>query len=288
MCKNMMSLKFWLTLALLALVAVVHAEDDDDSTVRETLEEEGANEDEYAYDDDEYVHPLTDMPSESEEITVRYQFINDVNEKLPVGKRLSVLVGVINTSPEDYNVTFAMGSVNHVDDLAFYVQNLTQMHYNTTLRPNTEYTFQYDFKTNPQNINVDSPYKLALTIFYENELEFFADTFFNETVNFYEPPTPTDISTVGTLVVLFISTIIGLNAICGSNKKKAGPVEAGTADPVLTQDDVGDRSKKTKKKVKSSKNSTAARKARKQKKQKKQEKLRAQRTAAGTQEGKEE
>lgn len=287
-----MSLKFWLTLALLALVAVVHAQDDDDdSTVRETLEEEGANEDEYAYDDDEYVHPLTDMPSESEEITVRYQFISgDITEKLPVGKRLSVLVGVINTSPEDYNVTFAMGSVNHPDDLAFYVQNLTQLHYNVTLRPNTEYTFQYDFKTNPQNIDVDSPYKLALTIFYENELEFFADTFFNETVNFYEPPTETDISTLATLVVVIISGIIGANAICGSKKKSSGPVEKGTADPVLTKADIGDKSKKERKKVKSGKNSTAAKKRKKEAKKKKEEarRRRAAADANSSEESKEE
>merc|ERR1719231_925738 len=103
-----------------------------------------------------------------------------------------------------------MGSVNHVDDLAFYVQNLTQMHYNTTLRPNTEYTFQYDFKTNPQNINVDSPYKLALTIFYENELEFFADTFFNETVNFYEPPTPVDYSALVQLGSMGLVSVVFL------------------------------------------------------------------------------
>merc|ERR1712187_24088 len=93
--------------------------------------------------------------------------------------------GVINTSPEDYNVTFAMGSINHAVDLAFYIQNFTQMHFNTTLQPNTEYTFQYDFFPNPQNLDVDSKYQLALSLFYENELEFFADTFFNETVNFY-------------------------------------------------------------------------------------------------------
>ena len=42
----------------------------------------------------------------------------------PVGEVIHVLVGVINTSPEDYNVTFAMGSVNHPVDLAFYIQNV--------------------------------------------------------------------------------------------------------------------------------------------------------------------
>jgi hypothetical protein len=69
------------------------------------------------------------MPSESDEITVRYQFIDNKQETdFPLGEVIHVLVGVINTSPEDYNVTFAMGSVNHPVDLAFYIQNFTQMH----------------------------------------------------------------------------------------------------------------------------------------------------------------
>ena len=44
------------------------------------------------------------------------------------------------------------------------------MHFNTTLQPNTEFTFQYDFYPNPQNLDVDSKYQLALSLFYENEV----------------------------------------------------------------------------------------------------------------------
>ena len=46
----------------------------------------------------------------------------------------------------------------------------TKMDFNTTLQPNTEYTFQYDFYPNPQNLDVDSKYQLALSLFYENEV----------------------------------------------------------------------------------------------------------------------
>merc|ERR1711971_480764 len=66
----------------------------------------------------------------------------------------------------------------------------------------TEYTFQYDFFPNPQNLDVDSKYQLALSLFYENELEFFADTFFNQTVNFYEKDGDADFQTVFLYAVL--------------------------------------------------------------------------------------
>merc|ERR1711934_257004 len=192
----------------------------------------------------------------------------------PLNQVIKVFIGVINTSPEDYNVTFAMGSVNHPVDLAFYIQNFTQMHFNMTLQPNTEYTFQYDFFPNPQNLDVDSKYQLALSVFYENELEFFADTFFNQTVNFYEKDGDADFQTVFLYAVLAGLAFVGFYLLSNSCKKTAGPVEAGTSDKAITAEDIGsvktansDRAGKEKagglRRAKGKKNSTAKKKAKK-------------------------
>jgi len=231
-----------LMVAIIALGAV-YAEDAPADAKKETAAEEA--EDEYEdYEDDEddggsNDHPLTDMPSESDEITVRYQFIDNEKESdFPLNQVIKVLIGVINTSPEDYNVTFAMGSVNHPVDLAFYIQNFTQMNFSMTLQPNTEYTFQYDFFPNPQNLDVDSKYQLALSVFYENELEFFADTFFNQTVNFYEKAGDFDFQTVALYLVLAFFGAIGSYFLQNSCKKTAGPVEYGKMDAVITDEHV--------------------------------------------------
>lgn len=210
---------------------------------QETVDEE-ADDDYEDYDDEDdggaSDHPLTDMPSESDEITVRYQFIdNKEGTDFALGDMIHVLVGVINTSPEDYNVTFAMGSVNHPVDMAFYIQNFTKMDFNTTLQPNTEYTFQYDFFPNPQNLDVDSKYQLSLSLFYENELEFFADTFFNQTVNFYEKDGDADFQTVFLFAVLAGLAVAGFYLLSNTCKKTTGPVEAGTSDRAITEDDIG-------------------------------------------------
>ena len=239
----MASVKILLLFLVFAIIALaVHAVEDAD-VAQETVDEEAEEEYEDYEDEDDgggNDHPLTDMPSESDEITVRYQFIDNKDETdFPVGEVIHVLVGVINTSPEDYNVTFAMGSVNHPVDLAFYIQNFTQMHFNTTLQPNTEFTFQYDFYPNPQNLDVDSKYQLALSLFYENELEFFADTFFNQTVNFYEKGGETDIQTVFLYFVLAGLSGLIFYFLSIKCKKSTGPVEAGTSDGAITADEVG-------------------------------------------------
>lgn len=274
----MASLKILLVLALFTIASLTVRADDNDDLAKETVEEEA--EDEYEeYDDDEggYDHPLTDMPSESDEITVRYQFVGSEKETdFPLNEVLHVLVGVINTSPEDYNITFAMGSVNHPVDLAFYIQNLSLMHFNTTLHPNTEYSFQYDFYPNPQNLDVDSQYQLALSIFYENELEFFADTFFNQTVNFYEKGGEADMQTVFLYLVLAGFAFGGFYLVSNACKSSSGPVEAGTSDGKITAAEIGTvksansaRAGKERagglRRAKGKKSSTAAKKKRKKK-----------------------
>merc|ERR1712048_1073012 len=102
-----------------------------------------------------------------------------------------------------------------------------------------EYTFQYDFFPNPQNLDVDSKYQLALSLFYENELEFFADTFFNQTVNFYEKGGDTDIQTVFLYFVLAGFAGLILYYLSVKCKKSSGPVEAGTSDGAISADEVG-------------------------------------------------
>merc|ERR1739848_278270 len=165
-------------------------------------------------------------------------------------------------------------------DMAFYIQNFTQMHFNTTLQPNTEFTFQYDLYPNPHNLDVDSKYQLALSLFYENELEFFADTFFNQTVNFYEKGGETDIQTVFLYFVLAGFSGLVFYFLSIKCKKSTGPVESGTSDGAITADEVGTvksanstRAANEKagglRRAKGKKNSTAKKKAKKAAKAKK-------------------
>merc|ERR1712178_378241 len=71
------------------------------------------------------------------------------------------------------------------------------------------------------------------------ELEFFADTFFNETVNFYEKNGDADIQTVFLYFVLAAFAGISVYLLSNACKKSSAPVEAGDSDGAITADEIG-------------------------------------------------
>ena len=131
-----------------------------------------------AQDDDDEAddsHPLTNMPLSANFVTVAYRFHDEPSEGLIMGERVDVVVGVINTHPtKEINVTSAMGSLNHPSDFSIHVYNFSQQLYGAnnvpvTIPPGQECSFTYNFYT-PNVLQVDYPYQLALTLFYEDDV----------------------------------------------------------------------------------------------------------------------
>mmetsp|Transcript_33854 Transcript_33854/g.49770 ORF Transcript_33854/g.49770 Transcript_33854/m.49770 type:complete len:238 (-) Transcript_33854:192-905(-) len=159
-------------------------------------------------DEDEDVHPLTNMPLASEFVTVNARFDEAPGSGLVMGELVGVTVGVINTHPtKDFNVTSAMGSLNAPSDFSYYVANFSQQMFTSngipvTIPPGQEASFSYHFYS-PAALQVDFPYQMALSLFYEDDYEYFSDTFFNDSVTFSEPDLEWDTKSIVETTVLF-------------------------------------------------------------------------------------
>jgi len=167
-------------------------------------------------EEDEDVHPLTNMPLQAEFVNVEYTFGDNPSSGLTMGDRVSVVVGIVNTDPtKEINVTSAMGSLNHPQDFSLYVANFSQQVFNqVTIPPGQECSFTYNFYT-PSSLQVDFPYQMALSIFYEDDYELFSDTFHNGTVSFVEPELEWDSKSIVETILLFT---LSLGAYLYSNK----------------------------------------------------------------------
>lgn len=188
--KSSLAVLFGLSLALTALpLKGVEGQDVD---VEDDLDEE----------DD--AHPLTNMPLESESVSVTYKFSDLLDDGLVMGERVGVVVGIINKDEfKEINVTSAMGSLNHPTEFGVYVANFSQQIYNSvTIPPGQECSFTYNFYS-PGALQVDYPYQMALTVFYEDDHELFSDTFYNGTVSFVEPDLEWDSNSIFETFLLF-------------------------------------------------------------------------------------
>lgn len=137
-----------------------------------------------------FIHPLTNIPSPSYQIHTSYYFPNiDQSDstqsrrnregiKLPIGKSVTILCHLTNHGKSAFNVTAVMGSLNHVYDFRHFIQNYTYQPYGTVLKPSEELTVQYTFEIHPELEATE--YTLAHTVFYENDRDGFASTFFNQ------------------------------------------------------------------------------------------------------------
>lgn len=177
--------------------------------------------------DDADTHPLTDMPEASPDVVIGGVFPKLTDNKMPLGEPIDALIGFVNEGQETMNVTYVMGSINSPFDSNYYIQNFTKRDYNKMVHEDEEFTFRYRFQ--PMDTLDPVEYKLALTIFYENEEELFSTTFFNGTATFYQPSSAFELGEIvklggglaGILAVLYMVTQ-GMGGASSSTRSSGG------------------------------------------------------------------
>lgn len=180
------------------------------TSLQPTVAQDDAEYDEDDEDDDS--HPLTNMPLSANFVNVAFKFEEQPSDGFTMGERVGVVVGVINThATKEINVTSAMGSMNYPQDFSAYVANFSQQMFTAnnipvTIPPGQECSFTYNFYT-PSALQVDYPYQMALSLFYEDDYELFSETFFNDTVTFSEPELEWDSKSIIETVLLFVLAI---------------------------------------------------------------------------------
>jgi len=141
---------------------------------------------------------------------------------LPLNKLITIVGGFANSGNASLNITSVMGSVNSPFNFDHYLLNVSaapspallrhascaprapspltrppahpparatigqtsKLDVNIEVAPGTEQSFEYSFKLHPSVTT--AKFRMAITVFYEDEEEAFATTFFNSTVAFYD------------------------------------------------------------------------------------------------------
>ena len=130
-------------------------------------------------------HPLTDMPDASQSVEVSSIFPKYPDRRIPLNEPVTLLGGFSNQGKTTLNITTVMGSVNSPFDFSFYLLNMTKFDTSIAVPAETEHSFAYTFQIHPQ-VSA-AKFRMAVTVFYEDEEEAFSTTFFNRTVEFYDP-----------------------------------------------------------------------------------------------------
>eukprot|EP01040_Poterioochromonas_malhamensis_P004559 gene4559-4888_t len=153
-----------------------------------------------------FKHPLTDMPSQSEDISTSFYFPSHGDLKLPIGEVVTTLCHFGNKGASYYNISAIMGSLNSPYDFRHHFQNYSYKPIGMVVKSDEEITMQYSFQLHPDLEPVD--YQLSITVFYESETEAFSTTFFNQTVELYSPQADYDLETVSLVIYSFLSTVL--------------------------------------------------------------------------------
>lgn len=125
-----------------------------------------------------FLHPLTNRPGASKDISTRYFLPVHQDKKFPIGKTSTILCHISNDGKTPYNVTAVMGSLNQAKGY-FFIQNYSYKTVGILVQPGEELSLHYDFEVHKDLDAME--YQLSHTVFYSNERHRgFSTTFFNE------------------------------------------------------------------------------------------------------------
>jgi len=231
---NMLTKKFWLALFLLlnlafaATIPIVQAaaddDDDDDTGVdvadadaddeEEDDDDEDEDEDEEGGDEEETGLPFGPHP----DVETFSLFPEYPDNRLPLGKPISLLLGFINKGSGTFNLTGIGAHLHSPIDISYYVQNLTARRVvdsavGTRQQTSVEYMFFPDPSLEP------STFWFTAWVLYNNSRdEMFINTFVNRTIELYEPNT--GLSASSSLLFLVLAGGIGFAGFTVLQKKK--------------------------------------------------------------------
>ena len=97
---------------------------------------------------------------------------------------MTIVGGFANSGNTSLNITSVMGSVNSPFSFAYHLLNMSKQVMNIEVAPGTEHSFEYTFKIHP-SVSA-AKFRMAITVFYEDDEESFATTYFNSTVTFFD------------------------------------------------------------------------------------------------------
>jgi translocon-associated protein subunit alpha len=161
---------------------------------------------------------------------------------------VTIVCGFANEGNTPLNVSGIMGSVNNPLNFKQYYQNLTGVAVGEVVDAGSEAALEYRFQLPlPEAMEV----QVALTVFYEDDDEYFTTTFFNETISFVEAPKPWDARTVvpyvaGVAMVAAVAIMLRAALSEAPRGGRSGPATSTAADDLTYQEQLA-RERKSRK-----------------------------------------
>ncbi|EFA77066.1 translocon-associated protein TRAP alpha subunit [Heterostelium album PN500] len=177
------------------------------------------------------------------DVSFSYIFPDYPNKEFPAGSVIEVLVGFSNNAEVAYNVSGIFASLNHPQEMKYYIQNYTRGEYGIAVQPGQHTTLAYRFV--PDALLDPRQFGLLISMDYQNELQNFTQTFFNSTVLITEKPSTFDLEQF--FLILFAVGIVGLvvflvqGKLPKSKKPRSNKSTSSTSSSsVVSSDDTSD------------------------------------------------
>lgn len=192
------------------------AEDvEDEIEVNEQVDEDA---DDDAYEEDMDAH----------EVKSQFLFPDYDDDRLPVGKEVTVLVDFSNEGPDVFNVTGVATFLHSRFDYNYYVQNFTHKAVSGVTGPKAHLSLEFKFTPDASLETVEFILSGVLEYRVENSDEPYQLLFMNKTVELYDDRSSISFSTLSTymssLVVLGVVSYLIVTAAAakgiGKRKKK--------------------------------------------------------------------
>ncbi|GBF99455.1 hypothetical protein Rsub_11941 [Raphidocelis subcapitata] len=188
---------------------------------------------------------LGNLPPTGDSLTLAHYFPEHSAKQIPAGDVISVVVSGRNTGSKALNLSAIVGSINSPQNYEMFIQNFTIARYFAPLAPGAEASVEYKFRADP--ILGSTPpreWTLALHALYEVDGAYFANTFFNATVDIAEAPRLVDPDLIW-LAVTMIALIAGAAYLAytlladklGLNKGKAKKAKRVDGPVALDEDE---------------------------------------------------
>jgi len=165
----------------------------------------------------------------SDDVVTTFLFPDYADKRLPVGEKVTVLVGFQNKGESTFNLTAVGAALHSPFDYNYYIQNFTYREVNSIVGPGEEVTVEYQFT--PDKSLEPLEFHLSASLYYNDTTndKFWRATFINGTIELIEKPSEFTAKTLFTYVLAFaalgLAGYIGLNVSGALNKTT---VERGT------------------------------------------------------------
>lgn len=152
---------------------------------------------------------LSNIPPPAEGVEAQFWFPEHTSLQFPAGDTIEAVVGLHSGGSDSYNITAIFGSLNNPTQFSQHFFNFTPQGYQRTLRAGEEVSLSYSLYV-PYNLPARE-FQVALTVFYaaEGGANYYANTFFNRTIDIVETPKWVDTELLFLWLLLLAAVSVG-------------------------------------------------------------------------------